>query len=251
MKALKVIGNIFLWLFIIFAALMTVLALTSQNYEGVPSIFGIMPTTIGSDSMSKPKDATGDEFKLSDGTTVKYAEIKKGDWILNEIVEGADKDALIVGDIITFKADVDGDGKKNELKTHRIVSINRNTDMLTFNTKGDNNFINDSESVASYEVLSKYTGFKIPAAGAAIDFLQSSIGFLCCIVIPLIIFFLYELYRFILVVASRKKKVLSDEEEEEIKKQAIEEYLAQQKEKNVEPVSIVNNTVTGVADKED
>ena len=67
-----------------------------------------------------------------------------------------------------------------------------------------------------------------------ISFLRSSLGFFLCIVLPLILFFLYELYRFIvLLMAERaKSKPVDSDVEEEIKRRAIEEYLKQQEAAN-------------------
>ena len=71
---------------------------------------------------------------------------------------------------------------------------------------------------------------KLPGVGNVIKFLRSSLGFFLCIVLPLILFFLFELYNFIkvLVTEKAKKAPVSKETEEEIKKRAIEEYLKSQ-----------------------
>ena len=61
------------------------------------------------------------------------------------------------------------------------------------------------------------------------NFLRTKKGFFICIVIPMAVFFLVELYKFIVTLIELKKPELSEEDEEEIKKRAIEEYLAQQK----------------------
>ena len=63
-----------------------------------------------------------------------------------------------------------------------------------------------------------------------INFLRSRLGFFICIVLPLILFFLYELYNFIniLVTERAKKAPVAKETEEEIKRRAIEEYIKSQ-----------------------
>jgi signal peptidase len=64
------------------------------------------------------------------------------------------------------------------------------------------------------------------------NFLRSSLGFFLCIVLPLILFFLYELYHFITILVTEKAKKnagASSVSEEEIKRRAVEEYLAKQK----------------------
>ena len=59
-------------------------------------------------------------------------------------------------------------------------------------------------------------------------FLQTQKGFFICILIPMAIFFLFELYKFIFAVMEVKKAGNnSDLDEEEIKRRAIEEYLAE------------------------
>ncbi|HCJ40556.1 MAG TPA: signal peptidase I, partial [Ruminococcus sp.] len=66
-------------------------------------------------------------------------------------------------------------------------------------------------------------------------------GFFVCIVIPMAVFFLVELYKFIVTLIELKKPALSEEDEEEIKKRAIEEYLAQQKKEQGESDSETHN----------
>ena len=88
--------------------------------------------------------------------------------------------------------------------------------------------MNDENLVSSSDVVGIWNDTRLPFLGAALDFLRSSTGFLLCIVAPLAVFFLYELYRFIAVVISMRKPKLTPEMEEELKRQAVEEYLARQ-----------------------
>ena len=69
-----------------------------------------------------------------------------------------------------------------------------------------------------------------------LTFLRTSLGFFLCIVLPLLLFFIYELFVFIkTIVKMREEKIrtegVSKDVEEAIKQKAIEEYLRQQKEK--------------------
>ena len=60
-------------------------------------------------------------------------------------------------------------------------------------------------------------------------FLKTKTGFLVCILIPMAIFFLFELFKLIMVIIQmRQPAKLTESDEEEIKKRAIEEYLAEQ-----------------------
>ena len=52
--------------------------------------------------------------------------------------------------------------------------------------------------------------------------------------IPMIIFFLFELYKLIVVIIEIKHSDVPELDEEEIKRRAIEEYLAEQKKLNGE-----------------
>ena len=71
---------------------------------------------------------------------------------------------------------------------------------------------------------------KLTGVGNAINFLRSSLGFFLCIVLPLILFFIFELYNFLKLVLKEKAKKapVSAETEEEIKRRAVEEYIKAQ-----------------------
>jgi signal peptidase len=78
--------------------------------------------------------------------------------------------------------------------------------------------------------------------GAVADFLKSSVGFLLVVVLPMALFFLYELYNLLKIIMEQKMQkaaatasaTVSAETEEEIKRRAIEEFLAQQAAANAE-----------------
>ena len=186
----------------------------------------------------------------------------EGDLIFSDMLTKEEKRTLNVGDVITFHADLDGNGS-TELNSHRIVEINYDSTgaVDSYVTKGDNeetNFMADKNPVKWQNVIAKWgEDDKIANVGGFISFLQTPKGFLITIVFPLSIFFLYELYVFIRTLLSLKKKKESDapkltaEEEEAIKKKAIEEYLKQQQENAPEPIAAqqsVENVEEPVAD---
>ena len=85
-----------------------------------------------------------------------------------------------------------------------------------------------------------YQGKKLEGFGSVIDYLQSFWGFFFVIVLPMILFFIYELVRVIRnVMAYTKEKAIVAAKEaaenaelsEAQKQKAIEEYLASQKAK--------------------
>ena len=206
---------------------MTVLALAAQsNADGIPSLGGQCFLTVSSDSMSPT--------------------FEEGDLIFCDMLTKDEKRSLKDGDVITFHADLDGNGS-TELNSHRIVGINydANGEVESYVTKGDNektNSMADKNPVAWSHVIAQWSeGDKIANVGGFVSFLQTPKGFLITIVLPLIIFFLYEVYVFVKALLTLKQKNQGDapkltaEEEEAIKKKAIEEYLKQQQENAPKP----------------
>lgn len=69
------------------------------------------------------------------------------------------------------------------------------------------------------------------------SFLRTKTGFFVCILIPIALFFLFELYKLILTIIEVKRPAAPEVDEEEIKRRAVEEYLAEQKKKEAEKAS--------------
>lgn len=206
-KVVGIVINVILWLFVVFAALTTVVVFTGTSNNGVGNLFGYMPFSIQTQSMEPT--------------------IKAGDVVIGKEV---DFNTLKEGDIITYWTTVD---EQKILNTHRITKVisNGKGSVPSFKTKGDNNQIEYEYTVAAADIVAKYNS-KISGLGKAVDFLETQKGFFICIVLPLILFFLYQLYHFIKVIVTVKQENagLSKEDEEELKKKAVEEYLAKQKE---------------------
>ena len=133
---------------------------------------------------------------------------------------------MLFRSVITFNAIVENIRIKN---THRIVEIVEEGKSKSFITRGDNNPVNDESKVSASDIIGKWTGTKLAGFGNVLSFLRSKTGFFICIVIPMAIFFLFELYKFIVVLIEAKKPKISEEDEEAIKRKAIEEYLAKEK----------------------
>ncbi len=211
-KVLGIAANVLMWAFLIFSALIMILVFASQgDRDGIPSLFGRSLITIESPSMSPT--------------------YKVGDMVFMEKLSDETKKELQVGDIITYRApeDINGDGQIGDINTHRIESVDHSDGTIV--TKGDNNLIADKYTIGYNDIIGKCTDTgKIGGLGNVINFLRSSLGFFLCIVLPLILFFVYELYSVIsLIVTERaKKQGVSKEAEEEIKRKAIEEYLKSQ-----------------------
>ena len=202
-KVLKAIVNVLAWIVLILALLVTIIVFSSGKNNGVANLFGFIPLTVESDSM--------------------LPTFKKGDLIICKEVD--DLNTLKEGDVITFWTIIDGKKVKN---THRIVGINIAENSRSFITRGDNNNLEDDMPAYAGDIIGQWTEFKLGGAGKAMSFLRTKKGFFICIVIPMAIFFLIELYKFIITVQEVRKPVLTESDEEEIKRRAIEEYLASQ-----------------------
>lgn len=203
-KTLKIVANVLAWVLLIFVFLITLVVFTSSKNNGVSNIFGFMPMTVQSDSM-KPTFSSGD---------------------LIIVKEVDDLYSLKEGDVITFYTVIEG---RRVLNTHRIVNINKFDNSVSFSTRGDNNHVDDDLPAYASDIVGKWTGKKIGGAGNAMDFLRTKKGFFICVLLPMILFFLFELYKFIVALIEVKKPSLTADDEEEIKRKAIEEYLAKEK----------------------
>ena len=169
-KVLNTIVNIVLVLVILFAVFVGYSAYVTKAGSGVPSFLGIRVFAIQSDSM--------------------VPTFSKGDLVIAKAVK--DPAELKEGDIISFWTVIQGE---RVINTHRIIGISDGGTFLSFTTKGDNNTIEDAMTVHQAEIVGKYL-FSIPKLGSFLDFLQTSKGFLICIVIPVALFFIYYVVQF-------------------------------------------------------
>lgn len=165
------IVNVVLVVAIILAALCTYTSYVSTSGNGVPSIFGIRMLSIQTKSM--------------------YPTLNSGDMIFDSAVK--DPSQLAIGDIITYWTVIDGE---RVLNTHRITQIYDGGGHLIFQTKGDNNTVEDSLTVHESEIVGKYNGARIAGLGKVFDYLQTSTGFLIVVVVPVALFFIYHLIQF-------------------------------------------------------
>lgn len=189
-RVANTIINIVLVIAIILAAICTYTSYVSTSGNGVPSIFGLRIMSIQTESM--------------------YPTMKPGDLIFDTAVK--DTHELQIGDIITYWTVIDGE---RVLNTHRITEIYDGGGYLIFQTKGDNNTIEDSLTVHESEIVGQYNGMKIAGLGKLFDYLQTSTGFLIVVVIPVAIFFLYHLIQFFRVLfeyQSVKNKLIYEKE---------------------------------------
>lgn len=182
MEKMKKIGltvlSACLWVIILVAALFAFTTLATRDSRSVASIAGFTPLTVASESM-EPTFGTNDLI----------------------IIKKCDTSTLKEGDIITFHTIINNE---YALNTHRIVDIEENNGYRAYRTKGDNNQIEDTHVIADGDIVGKYV-LKLAGVGALMRFLSSSTGFLVVIIIPLLIFFVLQVYHLIMVILKLKK----------------------------------------------
>ena len=141
------------------------------------------------------------------------------------------KPTLKKGDVITFWTLIKGQKVKN---THRIAEVLNDNGSVGFITRGDANNVDDTYTVYAGDIIGQWNGAKIGGFGKVMDFLRTKTGFFICILLPIALFFLFELYKLIATIIEIKRPAITESDEEEIKRRAVEEYLAQQKKKEEE-----------------
>lgn len=221
MKMMKKIINIIIDIIVVcilIISLLTLIMSISSKSSGVPNLFGVAPISVVSNSMEDTL-MVNDLIFCEPRTDKLYDDYK-------------------VGDIVTFNQEIEGETRLN---THRIVEVVEDKGITYYKTQGDNkdtNPVPDEEMKTATDIVAKYTGNKIGGIGAFFSFIRTQLGFFLVILLPMILFFVYEAIRVIMnIIAYNKEKaaeeaaaaVANSELTEEQKQRAIEEYLAQQK----------------------
>lgn len=111
-------------------------------------------------------------------------EFYAGDIVL---VKEAPTGTLTTGDIIAFRLN-------NSVVTHRIIEINDSEGKREYFTKGDNNNTEDNIAITDDMVEGKYL-FRISGVGNFALFMQTPLGMVLFIAVPLILFILYDMLR--------------------------------------------------------
>lgn len=222
-KTLNIFIDILIVLMLIISVCVAFMSIASQE-NGVPNLFGYAPLSVQSDSM--------------------VPTFESGDLIISKVTD--ENTELKVNDVITFVQSVDGE---DIINSHRIIDIVNTEGTTLYQTQGDNSPVVDENLVPEVDVLARYTGTCFKGMGGVYDFLSSQLGFFLVILLPLILFFLYEVFRVVksLIDYNKEKAIAqavkasvaiqdSGLSEEEMKI-AVEKYLEQQSKLNEEKSS--------------
>lgn len=180
-KTLKIIGNVVFWVVLVIVLVYSALALFSEKDDNMTSLFGISSLTVQSGSMS-PTFEEGDLIFVK--TNFDVAKIK-ADFEAGKTV------------VITFKAIEGGETYYN---THTVINVREVGSLTWFDTRGDAAPLDEIDNVLSTSIVGVWNGTSWAGWGTFLDsfigFLKSSVGFLLFIVLPCLIFLVYEIIRF-------------------------------------------------------
>ena len=164
----------------IFAINLTLIIKGSIDPDVPPDVFGVAPMAVTTGSMD------GDEADS-------FAE---GALIFVRILDEEEKQALQEGDIVTFRTN-------GAYVTHRIVTVNTvDGAVVSVTTKGDANSANDG-AILLENVVGLCTG-SVAGMGSFAMFLQTPVGIVVVIGIPVLLYIAYDVTR--ITLNNRRKK---------------------------------------------
>ncbi len=167
-KVLTVVGTVLCLILLPILIINCILIVKSFTSEDVPTVGGIFPLIVLTDSM--------------------YPEISSGDLIICNSVEAEDVDE---GDVISF---FDPMGSGSAIVTHRVIEVVEEGGELSFRTKGDNNNAEDQVLVPEDNLVGVYRS-RIPGMGKVAMFMQTTPGLIVCVVCPIILLVGYDMLR--------------------------------------------------------
>lgn len=168
-KLLTIIGTILCVILLpILIINLTLIAKSYINKDEVPSLGGVFPMIVLTDSM--------------------YPQIKSGDLIICNTTEA---ERIIEGDVISF---FDPMGSGTAVVTHRVLEVIDEDGELSFRTKGDNNNAEDQVLVPADNLVGIYRS-RIPALGNVAMFMQTTPGLIVCVVCPVLLLVGFDMLR--------------------------------------------------------
>lgn len=219
-RILNIVLDVIIAAVMVLVIILAVSAISSKakGYEGYTEIFGKAYLSV-QDTHSMEGDGE-DNFSSDDVIVIR---------VVKDSNQVTVRDNLAVGDIITFKQ-YNSSTSTYILNTHRIIAINDGR--TEFTTHGDNVAEGNDESVSISDIVGVYKcdalGWKATKAsgiGRVMVFMNSSVGFFVCVVLPTLIIVVYCAINLILVIMKEKKTQTAAESAQR------EEELLSEKEK--------------------
>ncbi len=188
----------------------TLIIRSFTNREEVPSVGGIFPLIVLTDSM--------------------YPDIQSGDLIF---CRTEDPENIKVGDYIAF---FDPAGNGTSIVTHSVVEIAEQNGGLAWITRGIANNADDSVPVPADKLVGVYKS-RIPKLGNVVMFMQTTAGLIVCVVCPIILLVLWDIFR-------RRSYEKNRQDDTEALMRELEELRAQKATANKENVTVDKGDVT-------
>ena len=217
MTILNTFINILIIIVLVVSLVVATLALTSKANNGVPSIFGYSFHTIQTSSM----EGGSDEYQGGNYDV--------GDLVIGKTTSGNPNEVYEMGDIVVYTTE----DENISMIVHRIVAIDDSTGERVYTTKGDNNEVEDKTTHTAAQIVAvtydhNYQGAVLKGLGKALDFIRTGQGFFFVVLLPMIIFFLYEIVRVVLnAVNYRNAKAMEEiEQSKEDQQAAIDAAVA-------------------------
>lgn len=168
-KLLTIIGTILCVILLpVLIINVTLIAKSYINADEVPSVGGMFPMIVLTDSM--------------------YPVIESGDLI---ICHTAEAEEIVEGDVISF---YDPMGSGTSVVTHRVLEVIVDDGDIQFRTKGDNNNAEDTALVPAENLIGTYRS-RIPAVGHVAMFMQTTPGLIICCVLPILLLVGFDVLR--------------------------------------------------------
>ncbi len=205
----------------IFAINLTLIIKGSIDPDVPPDVFGVAPMAVTTGSMD------GDEADS-------FAE---GALIFVRILDEEEKQALQEGDIVTFRTN-------GAYVTHRIVTVNTvDGAVVSVTTKGDANSANDG-AILLENVVGLCTG-SVAGMGSFAMFLQTPVGIVVVIGIPVLLYIAYDVTRITLnnrrIKAAEAAKQAEKESEKDEEIRRLRELLAEKGEPAAEDAPVAED----------
>ncbi len=171
----------------------TLIIRSFTNKDEVPSVGGIFPLIVLTDSM--------------------YPDIQSGDLIICRTEE---PENIQVGDVIAF---FDPAGNGTSIVTHSVIEITEADGQKAWITRGIANNTNDAMPVPADKLVGVYSR-RIPRLGHAVMFMQTTAGLIICVVCPILLLVGWDILR-------RRRYEKSKQADTEALMRELEELRAQ------------------------
>lgn len=214
MKALKKIISVLSYLFILFAAVFTILTINMKgNTKEGMNLFGYQMLVVETESM--------EPNPLVDVSKFDIKSIKKDAMVFVELVDEKDPykfyENIEVNDVVTFRYMV---GNRQETITHRVIEREEIDGGFIFTLRGDNinedgttscQIINTTEKDSFNYIIGEVKGVSY-GIGVVITILKSKVGLICAIIIPCVILIIGEVIKIANELNKDKKKKSKEKE---------------------------------------